>query len=439
MTPAEAIAEASVHVSPDSAEESRVGGIAEALLKKTRSAAQRHPETRGALLGGSFAKGTWLPRHVDLDVFVKFDPSTSAEDFERIGLAIGREATRGHPAGKKFAQHPYTESTLDGVRVNIVPCFDVKRGEWKSAADRSPYHVELVEGIPSEKKQEMRLLKRFMIAIGVYGAEIERQGFSGYVAEVLVLKFGTALGVLDWFAGYNLPKTEKAFSLLDPVDSGRDLGTAVSPQSVGRMVLASREFLRRPKPAYFRKMTGKTRPSLRKEVVAVAFSHRVLSEDTLWGELRRTTRHLVRHLEVLGFPIARSMAASNNRDRSAILLIPLTPNLPPIEQRVGPTVDRKEDVKAFVGGGAKGSLLSWVDEDARVRVLRRRKYTALTDLLMDVAKGRSGPIGASKELGAGMRRTARILRGASLARRGPSEKWLEDGVREITTDAVGTG
>jgi len=50
--------------------------------------------------------------------------------------------------GKKYAQHPYTEATVEGVRVNIVPCFDVKAGEWMSAADRSPYHVELIEGLP---------------------------------------------------------------------------------------------------------------------------------------------------------------------------------------------------------------------------------------------------------------------------------------------------
>lgn len=437
MTPAGAVARARRLVVPDAAEASRVSRVADSLLEKTRRAAARFVETRGVILGGSFAKGTWLPHNVDLDIFVKFDPSTPPADFERMGLAIGRDATRGHPTGKKFAQHPYTEATLDGVRVNIVPCFDVAKGGWKSAADRSPYHVELVGGIPQAKKQEMRLLKKFMMATGVYGAEIEKQGFSGYVAEVLVLKFRSALGVLRWFAHYRLPVAGKPFTLLDPVDAGRDLGTAVSPQSLGRMILASREFLRRPVLAFFQEMTGKVRPSLRKDVVAVAFSHRALSEDTLWGELRRTTKHLAKHVEALGFPVARSMAASNDKDRSAILLIPVAMTLPPLEQRVGPTVDRADDVRAFAGAG--GSLLSWVDEDARVRVLRRRRYTDLTRLLRDVAEGKAGPVGASKELGAGMKKTARVLRGEALARAASSEKWLEDGVREITTDVIGTG
>ncbi|HKT22159.1 MAG TPA: nucleotidyltransferase domain-containing protein, partial [Nitrososphaerales archaeon] len=93
--------------------------IARNMLSKTRSAASRSPQTRGALLGGSYAKGTWLPGHVDLDIFVRFDPSMPVDDFERIGLEIGASATKGYPTGKLYAQHPYTEATIDGIRVNI--------------------------------------------------------------------------------------------------------------------------------------------------------------------------------------------------------------------------------------------------------------------------------------------------------------------------------
>ena len=252
-------------VIPSQAEEEKIGALARSLLSKTREAAERFPATRGVLVGGSYAKGTWLPRHVDLDIFVKFDPSTGEEEFERVGLQVGAAATRGHPAGKKFAQHPYTEATVEGVRVNIVPCFDVKPGGWKSAADRSPFHVDLVKKLPEESKTQVRLLKLFMNAVGVYGAEIERQGFSGYVCEVLVLRHGTFQGVLGWFAGY-LGGGARAFSLPDPVDEGRDLGIAVSGESLGKMVLASREFLRRPGLPFFRGMSGKAHARLRDDV-----------------------------------------------------------------------------------------------------------------------------------------------------------------------------
>lgn len=425
-------------VRPTPEQTEKISRMAASLLQRTNLEASKYAETRGAILGGSYAKGTWVPGHVDLDIFVRFDPSVTRERFEELGLAIGAAATRGHPRGKKYAEHPYTEALVGGVRVNIVPCYAVERGMWKSAADRSPFHVELVRELPDETKTQVRLLKRFMKSVGVYGAEIQIQGFSGYVAEVLTMVHGDLMGVLKWLADFRPAAEERPFSLTDPVDKGRDLGIAVSPEKLGVMILASREFLSSPDRAFFVKAAGRTRPAMRRSVVALAFSHERLSEDTLWGELRRTSKHIVRHLEVNGFKIARSMAASNNVDRSAILLIPESESLPVLEQRVGPTVDRRRDVEAFVKSGQRNSKLFWVDEEARVRFLRARTYLSISELLRDLAAGRAGAVGASKELERGMRKRAEVVQGASLVRAAKSSAWLEDGLREITTDAIGT-
>jgi len=434
---ASVLAQANKRVIPSPADAAKISRLARRLLQKTRRAAERYPEVRGVLVGGSFAKGTWLPRHVDLDIFVKIDPATPVERFEKVGLEIGHTATRGYPMGKKYAQHPYTEATVEGVRVNIVPCFAVKAGEWRSAADRSPYHVKLVEVLPEDRKNQIRLLKLFMNGVGVYGAEIQRQGFSGYVAEVLVIKHGSFESVLRRFAEYDIPAGGRTFSLPDPVDEGRDLGIAVSGDSLGRMVLASREFLRRPSQAYFGEMKGKFRASMDASVYAVVFSHKEMSEDTLWGELRKTLKHVVRHLDVQGFAIARAMAASDNVRKSAILLIPEFTDLPTVEQRDGPTVDRRKDVEAFISANSKHSRLVWVDDDARVRLLRPRNYTRLPDLLSDIIGGKSGPIGASKEIEDGMKKNGVVLRGRTLTRAASSSRWLRDGIREITSDAIG--
>ncbi len=432
------LAEASNQVTPKKSDEERMRSLAEALMRKTIRAARNYKETRGVLMGGSYAKGTWLPKEVDFDIFVKIDASTPERRFEEVGLAVGRDATRGLPAGKKYAQHPYTEAVAEGVRVNVVPCYDVVKGEWKSAADRSPFHVDLVKNLPEEEKTEVRLLKRFMKSVGVYGAEIETQGFSGYVAEVLVIRLGSVRDVLSWFSSMQFRPKGNPLNLPDPVDEGRDLGVAVSAEKLGRMVLASREFLRRPSEAFFETMEGKSSRTVRSTVFAVVFSHKKLSEDILWGELRRTSRHLVGHVESRGFKVARWMAASNDSDKSAILLVPEISKLPGLEQRIGPTVDRREDVRAFLDSNKRESTLVWVDDAARVRVLRPRPYTELTKLLDDIVRGKAGPTGASKEVGAGLKRSAEVLRGPQLARVARSNAWLEAGLKEVTTDAIGT-
>jgi len=50
------------------------------------------PKVIETVLGGSFAKGTWLKGDADIDIFVKLDPSVSHEEFEQLGKKIGSES-----------------------------------------------------------------------------------------------------------------------------------------------------------------------------------------------------------------------------------------------------------------------------------------------------------------------------------------------------------
>jgi len=424
-------------VTPDPDEERKVERVAGKVLTRVEAAAAGRPEVRGVITGGSFAKGTWLPEEVDIDIFVKFAPEVGEERFEEVGLGIGSEAVRGYEHGKMYAQHPYTEATVDGIKVNIVPCYDVKPGEWKSAADRSQYHVTFVrENFSPEAKLQVRLLKKFMKVVGVYGAEIEREGFSGYAAEVLVHENGGFEQVLGFFAGL---KSEGGtlLSLLDPIDGQRELAKAISAESVARMVLASRAFLRRPAMAYFERLRGRPRPELRRCLYAVVFTHRVLSEDTLWGELKRSAKQITRHLEGEGFAIARSVAASNNADSSAILLLPEVVGLPALERRAGPEVERSKETATFVSKNRRRASLVWVGQDGRLQVLVRRRHVRLSDLLGSMVETGGRGVGVSKEVAIGMARTGRLLTGETLSRECKKKAWLREAVQVVTSDSIG--
>ena len=391
------------------------------------------------VLGGSFAKGTWLSGQADLDVFLRIDPSTPEDRFEEIGLEVGATATQGYPRGKKYAQHPYTEAEIDGVKVNIVPCYDVAPKAWKSAADRSPFHVELVAKMPREQKDQVRLLKLFMLGVGTYGAEIEVQGFSGYAAEVLVIHHGDFLGVLRFFAELKRQQDGSLFHLPDPVDTSRDLARAISNEKVGELVLASRKFLSSPSMDFFRGMSSKPRPTMRRDIVAVVFSHQRLSEDTLWGELRRTLSHVRKHVEDEGFVLARALAASNNSDRSALLFIPEFAELPRLEQRLGPTVERRADLETFIKENSRRARLIWVDEEARVRILQEREHTDLSEFLTEMVRSGARGIGASAPMARGISRSGKVLSGSRLGRMAASAPWLREGLGRIASDTIGTG
>src|SRR3989441_1719920 len=278
---------------PTVEEARRLAETVERVAAKTKLAAAGFPETRDVVLGGSFAKGTWLPGEADIDIFVKLSPDIDEARFEEVGLKVGLEATKGYPRGKKYAQHPYPEAHVQGVVVNIVPCYDVKAGQWKSAADRSPFHVELIKTrLSGAQKLDVRLLKKFMKGVGVYGAEIEKEGFSGYACEVLVLKHGSFFEVLKQFAHLKAEAPERILSLPDPVDERRDLAKAISNENVARLVLAARAYLMRPTIQFFLGKRGRRRPNFKRHVIGITFTHAESSEDILWGELKRTMKHL---------------------------------------------------------------------------------------------------------------------------------------------------
>ena len=424
-------------VTPGPEEEARLGRTAAKVMAKVESAAASFGEVSSVTPGGSFAKGTWLPGDVDIDIFVKIAPSVDEARFELIGLGVGREAARGYPHGKKYAQHPYTEATIDGVKVNIVPCYDVKPGEWKSAADRSPYHVEFVMGhMDAVKKTQVRLLKRFMKVVGVYGAEIEKQGFSGYATEVLVFLHGDFEKSLKYFATLK-PTDGVLFEIKDPIDEERELSRAISKESVARMVLASRAFLDRPELRFFRRVDPVVKKELTRSLYAVRFDHKQLSEDTLWGELKKSTRQLVKYVEGRGFTVSRATACSNDLDSSAIILLPETETLSEMEERVGPGVELAPEVDRFIAKNRKKAKLVWAAEDGRIHILQKRENTELSGLLAGLRFNISS-LGASREVASSIRRNGRILHGAALQRETSKEGWFREGVERVVSNSVGT-
>jgi tRNA nucleotidyltransferase (CCA-adding enzyme) len=163
---------------PDEEERRLISKVADTILNRARSVIEEKRVDAEAVLGGSYAKDTWLKGECDIDLFVKFPPDLKMDEFKLIGMDLAKEILKGYPTLVRYAEHPYLEGFVDGVRVNIVPCFNVKPKRWISAADRSPYHTEYVKKhLKEELKGEVRLLKKFIKARGVYGAEVKTRGF----------------------------------------------------------------------------------------------------------------------------------------------------------------------------------------------------------------------------------------------------------------------
>ena len=103
-------------------------------------------------------------------------------------------------------------------------------------------------------KNEVRILKTFLKSNKIYGAEIAKQGFSGYISEVLILEFGNFENLIKSVTKIKekqiIGKTSKSFDtaivVIDPIDSNRNLAAAISNENIGKFILSCRAFKNKP-------------------------------------------------------------------------------------------------------------------------------------------------------------------------------------------------
>ena len=376
----------------------------------------KYPQVVGFELGGSYAKGTWLPEKADIDIFIKFNKKTSEKDFRNLGTEIGFQSLKKYNPYTRYAEHPFVEAVVDGTKVNIVPCYDVNKGEWQSATDRSIYHTKFMsQKLSDSMKMEVRILKKFFHHLGIYGAEIAKQGFSGYVSEVLIFYFGsfekTIKKISELKKGQIIGKTMKKFDspiiLIDPVDNNRNLGTAISIDNLGKFVLASRVFLKNPSNKFFKKLVSKNNMKNIDKIVVIQFGFKDRSDDIIWGQIKRASNALKTQLELGGFTVLRNSSVKDEKQNAALIFLLHAKKIEKSLVRVGPEISSKDYCEKFISANFKKSQLMWINEEGKIQSLQKRKYVDailfLKNLLKDNLKNYGIPKGLEKDFKKGIK------------------------------------
>ena len=392
------------------------------IAKKVKESIIKHASStkiKDVVLGGSYAKGTWLKGDVDIDIFVKMNSSINEEEFELLGKQIGLESLKRYQPYLRYSDHPYVEAIVQGIRVNIVPCYDVKKWNWISAADRSPFHTEYVtKKMDEEKRDQVRLLKKFLKSLGIYGAEIAKNGFSGYVTEVLILKYGSFQSTLEALSHVQEEKVlistdpvdeeaaKKTFKhsviILDPIDPKRNLGTAISVENFGKFVLAARTFLNEPSIEFFmhqgRGGTANDFSEIYSNILVVSFNYRERSPDVIWGQLKKSMNAIFKQLTLEGFNVIRSICTTDEKTEAAFIFLLESITLPSYMVKTGPKVLRKHDSSKFISKNNNVARLMWINNEMRIVTLIARKATNAREYVRFLLNERIDSIGITKGL-----------------------------------------
>ena len=358
--------------------------IADTIYQLVEKEIRKYSEVIKLEFGGSYAKGTWLSKNADIDIFIKFKKNISEEKLESISKEIGFTSLKKYSPYVRYSQHPYVEARIKDTKINIVPCYDVKIGEWKSAADRSPYHTKFMKkSLTPKMRSEVRVLKTFLQSNGIYGAEIAKQGFSGYISEVLILQYGSFEKLVKSISKIKenqvIGKTSNQFGttivVIDPIDDKRNLAAAISNENIVKFILICRSLKAKPSLKFFKTKTLKKSNKFWKNLLIVKFEFKTRSPDIIWGQIKRATTSLSKQLELEGFSVLRSKSYTDEQKEAYLMFFLESTQITEIYQKKGPEIFRDDSTNSFITKNLKNTELMWIGNDLKIIALEKRKHT----------------------------------------------------------------
>jgi tRNA nucleotidyltransferase (CCA-adding enzyme) len=396
-------------ITPSEEDKKRLKEVTKKILDEVKKEIKKIGVSAEPLIVGSVAKDTFLKDKIDIDVFIQFPKNISREKLEKYGLEIGRKILKERE--ERYAEHPYVRGKYEDFTVEIVPCYKVKDPTQKlSAVDRTPFHTKYIKmHLPEKLKKDVRLFKQFLRGIGAYGAEAEIEGFSGYLCELLVLKYKGFKKVLKavqkWKKFETIIKVdekqkidkkwfeEAPLIVVDPIDPKRNVASALSEKNFDLFIKAAVAYLKNPSINFF--FPSKQEPwsmsKIKKEIeklkiyfVGIKIVKPNIISDNLYPQIRKALKSIISLCEENDFIVKNAFFYVSNNHVYFVIGVK-EKKLSSILVHTGPPDSEKEHVKSFIEKwsnnelAVKGPYL----KKGRWYVEIKRKYVDILDLLRD--------------------------------------------------------
>lgn len=357
-------------------------------------------------LVGSMAKNTSLMDKADIDIFMTFPLEYPEEKLKEYGLEFGQHCIE-EVKGKqeiRYASHPYVTGLIDDFEVDFVPCYDIEdASQLKSAVDRTILHTDYVQGhITDEETRQVLLLKKFMSSVNTYGANSRVNGFSGYLCELLILKYHSFENVVEtaaarWHNGYKIDLENYGTAgnyndpliVIDPVDKNRNVAAALSMQKFSEFIVACRNFLENPQREYFEeKRINVTKDELTRRFserntrcFVLSFNVPDLPDDVIYPQVNKSMQSFVNVSEIYDFSIIESNFYIDDENMAHIILEYDVDELSNVKIHHGPLVKYAENGLNF-----KRKYPNAYIKNSKWIAISERKYKTVREMIENIVK-----------------------------------------------------
>src|SRR3989344_2453739 len=342
-------------------------------------------------IGGSIAKGTFLRGSHDIDLYVMFDKKTYEK--KDISNILERALKKFNPV-RVHGSRDYFQLKKEGYLIEFIPILKIRSPkEAKNITDISPFHVKWVK--KHNRKDEVRLTKAFMKASGCYGAESYIKGFSGYVAEILTITYGSfenltrqaanwsynvEIGKKEDIKNLNKAKASSPIILIDPVDIERNAAAALSKERFNHFRKKSKAYQKRDSLRFFEQekfSIKKIKRKYNKKSLILLEAHPLeRKKDIAGAKLLKALEYLRKRLEEYGLVV---WASSWHWDEIAYLWL-VTPkeNISRVYRHFGPEEIQKQRSEEFKKKHMNEKIYN---ENGRLYIKRKRRWVASKDYI----------------------------------------------------------
>ncbi len=391
-------------IKPDSGFRLETKETVETIRKKLIKEVENRNLPAEIVLVGSTAKDTYLKGNMDIDFFILYPTDFSKEKIARETISIAEKILSN--TEESYAEHPYLKGFYNDFLVEIVPCYKIEKVSQKlSAVDRTPLHTEYVKkNLEKKQKDDVRLFKRFLIGLDCYGAEAQVQGFSGYLCEILIIKYQNFRNLITqaqkWAFGQKIsikkgdyPDFDTPLVFIDPVDPERNVSSALSEEKFNLFIKACKSYLEKPLITFFfpNKIKSWSKQKIREKIkdkknyfAGVSFNKPKIIDENLYPQIRKAMRSIVDSCERNDFKIHNSKYyIDKDNDRIFIILEADSKEISETFVHMGPPEKLKKNKKEFVKKWRDNDkrMEEPFEKDGRIWIKIRRDYNDIIDFL----------------------------------------------------------
>ena len=326
--------EVSKSIIPTKKESEKVMEIAQEVLQIVNEKAEKFKAE--LVIGGSVAKGTWLPGIHDIDCFLRFDHiqyKDKRDQLPEFAEKIIKSCFKNYI--KLHGSRDYFQTNYSGFDIEIIPVLKINKPDMmKNITDVSPLHFIWLRKRTRQLNlgNEIRIGKKFFKANNLYGAESFIRGISGHVIEVLTINYGGFVNLLKAISKWqdratvdpenkyvnekqmmllmNESKTMSPLIVVDPIQPERNASAALSKEKFNELKKLAKKFLANPSTAAFKEKTItvdkiKSRKTKNNLLLFSATPDKTVTIDVAGCKILKQFEYIIEILEKFDFKIIK--------------------------------------------------------------------------------------------------------------------------------------